>query len=138
MGQTHSAVERQPVGGLVLILEKKSRNRAPQDLPLAKGSGSIAGICQPEELVVVRCECLNACMGIVLAPVHSHRNDSTQIIGTAIVFWNHRRVGQPAEVVRAVEVIERRDRPKNPIRTGMQPGEVDKIVALTLHVANAG
>src|SRR5205085_4397795 len=48
MRQPHPAVERQPAGGLVLLFQKNSRHRAPQELTLSERRRRVASRSQRE------------------------------------------------------------------------------------------
>ena len=96
-----------------------------------------------EELVVARAEDLEPGPDIVISAIHRQRRHAAEVVRAAVVIGNRSTSGSAsptvtADVVSAVEMIEGRNRENRSRAHGVQPGEIDQVIALVFNIANAG
>src|SRR5439155_15560117 len=88
MCKPDSAVQGQPTGELVLILEEERFDISPYPFALAERRVAAVTGDDSEELIVAGAEHLEAGAGVVLSTIDGQRCDPAEVIGAAIVIGN--------------------------------------------------
>src|SRR2546423_14212894 len=92
---------------------------------------------QAEEMIVALVKAIEADFRSVPAGQRAEGDLRAGILRAAPLLWDHRRVCAAADEVRAVEMIERRDRQQQTRTDRAHPREIHKGIALAFRIALA-
>src|SRR6266566_2024652 len=134
MREPQPAVERKPACRFELIFQENRFHVGPGDGSLWSDiSASSRVIHYRIELIVPLAKRLEASVEIVPSPPDAQSRNATYEVRAAIVLGAN-RVFRASAIVGTIEVIERRDGDQHSIRSRMQPGKVDEVIALIFDI----
>src|SRR5690242_2751511 len=106
MGQPQATVKSQPLGRLELVFQEGALQLTSDDRTLSQRTFR-QPVRNVKQRVVALDESLHPKMSIVSSLHYRQADHATGVVGAAVIFRAHRQVQRPADVISAVEVIER-------------------------------